>query len=308
MPSLSRFPLSHFLAVVKHGGIGKAATVLGVAQPAVTKSIQRLEERCGASLFERLPRGMRLTAVGEALVRHAQLIEMEYRNAEVEIAALIGGQRGTINVGAGPTWLRRYLPRAIARLHATQPNVVVRVHTGTHDLLIPALREGHLDLVLSALRPQDFLVDDEITHESLVQDALVLIAREEHPLARRNGFEPAELLDFPWIVPLSDIQNRDILKATFRRLGLPKPKPAVEAASVTITLSLLREADYLCFQAAHYLFSPEAAGLVKLDMSTFSWQRDAGVSYRNTGTMISATRLLLDELRLAVDHHISLSI
>lgn len=303
MTTLPRFPLLHFLAVVKQGGVGKAAAMLGTAQPAVTKSIQRLEERCGAPLFERLPRGMRLTAVGEALARHAQLIEMEYRNAEQEIAALIGGQRGTINIGAGPTWLRRYLPRAIARLHAAQPNIAVRVHTGTHDLLIPGLREGQLDLVLSALRPQDFVVDDEITHESLVQDALVLIAREGHPLAHRSKIDPAALFDFPWIIPLSDVQNRDILKATFRRFGLPMPKPAVEAASVTIALSLLREGDYLCFQAAHYLFSPEAAGLVKLDMSTFSWQREAGVSYRNTGTMTSAARQLLVELQLAIDHH-----
>jgi DNA-binding transcriptional LysR family regulator len=285
--------------VVKHGGAGKAAAALGIAQPAVTKSIQRLEERFGAALFERLPRGMRLTAVGEALARHAQLIDLEYRNAEEEVAALIGGQKGTVNVGAGPTWLRHFLPRAVARLHRTRPNVMVRVHSGTHDSLIPVLREGKLDLVLSALRPHDFIIDDEITHEPLVQDALVVIARAGHPLARERDFEPARLLQFPWIIPLSDIYNRQILTAMFRRFDLPMPKAAIEAGEVSFVLSTLREADYLCFQAAHYLLSPEAAGLVKLELNAFTWQREAGASYRNTGTMTSATRLLLDELRNA---------
>ena len=242
---------------------------------------------------------MQLTAMGAVLARHAQLIEVEYRNAEEAIAALAGGEIGIINVGAGSTWLRHFLPRAVSRLHAERPKVVVRVQSGTHDSLIPALREGQLDLVLSAIRPQDVQIDDEITREPLVHDALVLITRAGHPLAGRSDLNPTELLRFPWIVPHSDLQNRHILANMFRRFELPMPKAAIEAGEVSFVLSTLREGDYLCFQAAHYLMSPEATGLVKLDLDAFTWQREAGVSYRNTGTMTSAARMLLEELRKA---------
>lgn len=291
------FPIAHFLAVAKHGGVSKAARALGVAQPAVTKSIQRLEQRYGAALFERLPRGMQLTPVGQALARHAQLIDIEYRNAEAEISAIVGTHRGTINIGAGPTWLRNYLPQAVARLHASRPNVSVRIHSGSYDSLSPKLQDGDIDILLSALRLHEFQADDLITHEILVEDILVLIARKQHPLARLEKIPPEALMEYPWAVSIYDAQNREVLETLFRRNGLPTPMPAVESFSIGFVLSVLREGNYLSFQASHHLASPEAKGIVPLKFPSFSWQRVAGVSFRNTGTRPPAANLLLRELK-----------
>lgn len=297
--SLSRSQLLQIVMVADLGSIGKAATALGIAQPAITKCIQRLEEQCGERLFERSARGMRLTAAGEVLIRHARLIEVEFQNVEDELAALQNGHTGTINIGSGPTWLRHFLPDAIARLHASRPNVSVNVFSGTNDELFPALRQGKLDLVVGAVPLHGGVADDTLTHEPLISDNLVLITREAHPLAKPGKADPARLVEFPWIFPLLDVPNREILETIFRRFGLSAPRPAVETGSVAMTLSLLRKADYVCFQAEHYLASPEATKLVKLELGGFTWRREAGLSYRRSGSLTTAAVSLIKGLRLA---------
>ena len=87
--------LRHFLAVATDGSISAACARLAVTQPALTKSIQRLEAQLGVKLFERLPRGMALTPFGKTLLPHARRIEAECHFAEVEMQAFRGGRTGT---------------------------------------------------------------------------------------------------------------------------------------------------------------------------------------------------------------------
>src|ERR687894_1435188 len=84
--------LRHFLVVAREGNVTAAAQRLGISQPALTKSIRRLEEECGAPLFDRHTRGVSLTLYGKALLRHARLIDTECRFATSEIEALRHGQ------------------------------------------------------------------------------------------------------------------------------------------------------------------------------------------------------------------------
>src|SRR5215469_4705109 len=102
--------LEYFLRVAQRKNISLAAADLNIAQPTLTKSIKLLEDRLGVKLFERLPRGVALTPFGQTLLRHAEAVHVQIRDAGQEIAAQRSGTVGTVAIGAGPTWLRSYLP------------------------------------------------------------------------------------------------------------------------------------------------------------------------------------------------------
>src|SRR4029453_86163 len=93
--------LRQFLAVATEGSVSAACARLAVTQPALTKSIQGLEAQLGVRLFERLPRGMALTAFGRTLLPHARRIEAECHFAEVEMQAFRGGRARRLGVGGG---------------------------------------------------------------------------------------------------------------------------------------------------------------------------------------------------------------
>ena len=110
--------LNAFLAVVQHGSLGRAAQRLNITQPALSRTIRRLEEQIGAPLFERYATGMMLTNFGQALLPHATLLQREAEQAAEEINALRGLSRGTIRVGAVASAVSLVLPVAIGRVLA----------------------------------------------------------------------------------------------------------------------------------------------------------------------------------------------
>src|SRR5262245_40760249 len=122
--------LRDFLAVTRAGSLSAAAQELAVSQPALTKSIRRLEAQYGAALFERRARGMALTPFGETLLGHAKLIDAQCRFADAEMAAFAQGKGGRIRVGAGLFWGATLLPIAIARLQERLPGLKVDLEVG----------------------------------------------------------------------------------------------------------------------------------------------------------------------------------
>ncbi|MDH4189515.1 MAG: LysR family transcriptional regulator [Betaproteobacteria bacterium] len=131
--------LRYFLAVIDHKGITAAANVLHISQSALTKSIRQLEESLDVKLFERLPTGVVPTRFGDILARRVRLMGLEYQHAVAEIDAMKEGGSGVISVGAGPVWMVRFLPPAMAELCAQRRNLKVRLSRGVIDTLVPAL-------------------------------------------------------------------------------------------------------------------------------------------------------------------------
>ena len=105
--------LNAFLTIVATGSHGRAAETLHVTQPALSRTVRRLEEQIGAPLFERHATGMQITAIGTALLPHATLLQREAEQAVEEINALRGLSKGAIRVGAVGSIACLVLPQAI---------------------------------------------------------------------------------------------------------------------------------------------------------------------------------------------------
>ncbi len=122
---------------------------------------------------------------------------MQVADASGEIAALRSGDFGRA-VGAGPAWLRRHLPLAVARTVARHPGVRIRVGGGFDEELFRGLRRGEFDFVVAEL-PQ---AEDRrgLDVRPLTSDELGVCCRAGHPLARRRRIVARDLLGFPWVL------------------------------------------------------------------------------------------------------------
>lgn len=286
--------LLHFLAVVDHHGITAAANVLHISQPALTKSIRQLEESLGVKLFDRLPTGVVPTRFGDILARRVRLMHLEYDHAVAEIKAMQGGTHGTISLGAGPVWMVRFLPPAIAELCRQRPGIQVKLTSGVINTLVPALLGGEIDLVCSTL---DFPNHPEVVKEHLVDVSHVVVARLDHPLASSRAVSARELIAYPWVVLRDDQVGRSRLGSFFAANNLRPPRIAVESTSTTHNLNILKESDFLAHIPDPMMPIAEALGLVKLPIKGTFWHSSAGIAYRATQNPLPAVNALRAILR-----------
>jgi DNA-binding transcriptional LysR family regulator len=175
--------LNAFLTIVSAGSLGRAADMLHITQPALSRTVRRLEQQVGAPLFERHSKGMQLTAVGSALLPHATLLLREAEHATEEINAMRGLAKGTIRVGAVGNIASLILPLAISAVLKKWPNLTVFVIEGVWDRLAEALIKHEIDLALGATTE----TPDEI--EAIAdcrwQDQSHVVAATRHPLRRK---------------------------------------------------------------------------------------------------------------------------
>lgn len=287
--------LEYFLQVAQRGNISLAATDLNITQPTLTKSIKLLEQELGVTLFDRLPRGVALTVFGRALMRHAEAVHIQLKDAGGEIEALRNGTFGTVAIGAGPAWLRRHLPRAVAAVIARHPTIHVRVDGGFDDALFRALRDGELDFVVAELPSTEERSDIEVV--PLTSDTLGVCCRDGHPLAGRRKIGMRALLSYPWVMAPRVTRAHRRLAALFLARDLPQPACALETGSQTFLINTLRNSDALTFSASRMLHGGEGAGLVMLDVPEMRAARQAGIVIRRGGWLSPAAMQIIGELK-----------
>ncbi len=153
-------------ALEAHRSLLRAATVLGLGQPALSRSLAQAEAMIGARLFERHPRGVRPTEAGLVLVRLARRVLAEIRRADEALDRI--GQSAAI--GALPVAAVGVLPGALIRLKANHPDIQVRVEQGRMEELLALLAAGEIDLVVGRLYTP--ATPDAFGREALWQEPL----------------------------------------------------------------------------------------------------------------------------------------
>ena len=185
--------------VAAHGSFTAAADALGYTQSAVSRQIAAMEDAAGAALFERLPRGVRLTSAGAVLVRHAAAVLDRLDAATLELHGLGDRLEGRLAIGAYPCALATLVPRALARMRRDHPAVAVTLREGTTPTHLRRVRAGRLELAVVATGtglPHDV---DDLRSEVLLEGALLVAVPAEHRLAGRGRVDVRELEDEAWI-------------------------------------------------------------------------------------------------------------
>jgi DNA-binding transcriptional LysR family regulator len=283
----------YFKAVARHGSFSAAAKALGMTQPGLTKAVRRLEASLDCALFVRLPRGVALTEQGQALLRHAGLLEVQLLDARGEVQALGRGAVGVLRIGAGPSWLSRALPRIVAELSARYPGLTFQVEGGFNRSLTEALRAGDLDLVVSALPDRS---PAGLQAMALTTDTISVVAGQHHPLRKKRRPQPSSTLAYPWVLPGRDVLLRLRLEALFRVAGLEPPAAKIESDSISFIGAVLRNSDMLSFATSQVLRS-EMGGVAPLFIPGLAMTRSAGILYRSSAGVTPAMRALIEAIK-----------
>lgn len=249
--------LRDFLAVTRTGSLSAAAQELSVSQPALTKSIRRLEQHYGVALFERKARGMALTPFGETLLGHAKLIDTQCRFADAAMQAFAGGEGGRLRIGAGTFFGATLLPVAIARVQEELPKLQVELHVGVNTVIHPQLFAGDLDIVVCAL-PDPGMFPPGIDVHRFFDLQMRVIAGDHHPLLKRRHVTAADFAPYPWALYQRDREIMHKLITALRDDGGVPPRVMVESNSLLSVMELLKSGPYLsCIADAFLRVRPE---------------------------------------------------
>ena len=186
--------LRYFLKIAQRGSFTRAAEDLMISQPALSRSIHRLEEELGQPVFERKTRSIALTDAGALLQVRAQQILSILEETVAEIAD--DGVTGRVRLGAIPTVAPYFLPEILQRFSAEHPKAALIVQENTTEGLLRACTQGEIDLAIVALPVRAKYLEVE----ELFQEELLLVLPTGHPLADRPRIRPADVEPYPFVL------------------------------------------------------------------------------------------------------------
>jgi len=281
--------LRFFHAILTTGSLGKAAEQLNMSQPALTKSLHRLEDELGLALFERHSRGVRPTEYAQCLAEHAQAVIVDLDQATAEIKALKAGTRGVVIVGAPPLLSSQVLIEPMIQLNQEFPNVQIRLLTQSRDFT-SALVAGDFHFVINLLRGKRRM---ELKQKLLFNDRLVLIARRGHAIERTKPFSVRDLEEFSWVLPDQDNPHRENIELFFESESMTMPTSAIACNSVTVIRSVVLNSNYIGIVSALALPLSDFGkngDLTIMETNSVLMRRPIGIMWRNNQVMSQAAR------------------
>lgn len=229
--------LRYFVAIAEREHFRRAAEQLLVAQPALTRYMKLLEQELGVALFERLPRGVRLTEEGRAFLPDAKRILADVERITERVRRLARGQAGTLHVSFSEAggW-RGVIPDSIVAFRAAQPDVELVLDPLSTAEQILGLREGRIDAAFLYELKTDEL---GIEHRPVQYDRVVLALPEKHPLAAKRVIRLQDLAQEAFVLTnraLNPQFDDDLLSACIRGGLMPRVVQVVSTSAIVLSL------------------------------------------------------------------------
>lgn len=283
-------------ALAEEGNIHRAAQVLSMSQPAASKLLKDLEDVLGVQLFDRLPRGMRPTWYGEAMIRHARMALSSLNQAYDEVEALKAGRFGQVSVGAITTPGISLMPAAIAQVKAQHPTLRVNLQIETSDVLLERLAQGKLDMLIGRLFERHDKAD--VRYEAIAEEPVCAMVRPGHPLLAYAKLGLRDLAGAGWIVPPTGSVLRHRWELMFQEEGLDAPENLIETTALLFITRMLHDSDLIAVIAADVAEYYTGHGLVAVLPVTLPCKMDAyGVITRSDRLLSPAANVMLRAIR-----------
>jgi DNA-binding transcriptional LysR family regulator len=244
-PLFNRLRYKHLHMLVALGSsenLHRASQTLNMSQPAATRMLHEIEDMFGCELFERLPRGMRPTALGRELVRFAENALSGLDRCAEDLAARRLGGYGYLAIGTIMGAAPGLVMDSIAEIKRRHPQLRIRITGDTSDQVIQQLEQGRIDLAIC--RRSANTDSQHYQFEELGNERLLLVVHRGHPLADRPELSLAELVDdWPWILQPETSPARIALNQALARQGLSAPADIIECGSVYSMQQLIQLTD-----------------------------------------------------------------
>lgn len=238
--------LRYFCAVAEVEHFGRAAAVLKIAQPALSRQVKQLEAELGVELFERLPRGVRLTPPGRALMTDARRLLKEAEDIASRARASGQGDVGTLRVGVAESVSSRGLMvNALIRFRSNFPGIVLELQHMTSMNQLEALTNRQIDAAFVYHFPEERM---DLSGVLVERTSMVLGLPDRHQLVRKRKIKLADLAGEPmvWIRRSAAPATHDIMMGACINAGL-SPNIVQDATSEAISLSLVSVGGLVTF-------------------------------------------------------------
>jgi len=288
--------IEYFVVVAQHRHLGRAAEALGLGQPALSMSLRRLEKSAQAKLVKRTPKGVELTAVGAALLSHASKLRLARDDLAREVADLAHGRAGHLRIGASPSNAEVLLPEACSTLLMEAPKVTLNVAVLDNDALLPALRNGDLDVALT--HTQQFAQPD-VTQDLFRKDEFVVYCAASHRLAKRKSVTLNDLAQERWAVTVASAFGPLLsLRRAFEARGLPAPRVTLVSELVMFKLRVVAGSDLVGITVKANVDAAVTYPRLKiLSVKGLDWIRPVAVAYRKDAYLSPAARRFIEILK-----------
>ena len=249
-----------FYYVAKYENLTKAATALKTSQPAVTRTIHKLEGELGCRLFTRSKTGMKLTPEGRTFYGYVAAGCAQFFKGENDLSNLISLENGTIYISATETALHCYLFQAMEEFNSLYPNVRFKILNNSTTESVNAVKEGKVDLAFVSANLQ---VAKPLRMKILrkYRDILIAGKRFEELKAGKEELSLKELVSYPWISLTAETITRHFLNEYFEKNGLTFA-PDMELATTDMILPAVRHNLGLGFIPAEFADAELKSGQV----------------------------------------------
>lgn len=250
------------VAIDEAGQLSKAARLLHLTQPALSKALAEVERGLGEPLFERTAKGLVANVHGAALIRAGRNVLTELDRVGGEIRDLGDRPARVLLVGAMPTASMSFLGRAIALMAQRDPGLTVRVTEGLTEHLLSQLVMGRLHLVAGARLRES--VPGGVKAHWLFDDPMCMIVSPQHPLARRQAPSWEVCAAQPWVLPSPGHPIRSAFDTAVHRAGFRAPATVLEGLDVGLILPLLRHTHAINLMPTRLAKQLQGDGLVHI--------------------------------------------
>lgn len=248
--------IEQFIAVVDAGSLRGAARRLDMSQPALTRSLQQLEQELGVQLMHRSVHGTSLTVAGTAFLARARVAESELRKAAQEARRSGEGASGLVSMGVSPVAASLLLPEMATTLLRQLPGTRLRVLEMAPSTLLPLVRDGAVDIAVTQRTRSD--LDAGLQFRPLFEINMRVAVRCGHPLLGTRSL--LELRAASWLYMTAPGISDDIVSQSFLASDLPAPLPAVHCGSYYVALDLIATSDMMTVLPPGLLTECIAAG------------------------------------------------
>ncbi len=290
--------LQTFLEVARQKSVVKAAAILNISQPAVSKTLRELEDALGVGLFERDGRGIRITRYGEVFRRHARAALTALRQGIDSVSQDLLDAVEPVRVGALPTVSTRIMPYAMSLFLEERTGSRIKIVTGENAVLLEQLRLGELDLVVGRLAAPEKMAG--LTFEHLYSEQVVFAVRTGHPLIDSSASIFEGIAAHPILMPTQGSVIRPYVDQLLMTNGIAGLPTQIETVSHAFGRAFVRSSDAIWIISEGVVSGDIAEGdLAVLPVDTSETKGPVGLTLRANIAPSAPQSILMQTLRQA---------
>ena len=287
--------LHTFVAVAQQGTLGRAAETLNLSQPALSKTLNELEQLTGTRLLERGRLGAQLTLVGEQFLTHAVKVLDALNTAGQALNRKEGLNSDIVRIGALPTAALGILPSVIGQFHQQQKDITLQVATMNNTMLLAGLKSGEIDIGIGRMSDPELM--SGLNYELLFLESLKLVVRPGHPLLQET-VTLSRVMEWPVVVSPKGTLPRQNAETLLQSQGCKIPSGCIETLSASLSRQLTVDYDYVWFVPSGAVKDDLRRGLLAaLPVPTQGAGEPIGILTRVDATLTAGTQTLLSAIR-----------